>query len=125
MKFRKEEQKEIYQDAFSDQYDSLLETLESIASTTTTVGIDGVSYQMLNHLPLCWKQLLHAFYQKCWLNETLPSIWKQSVIIPILKQGKPRSGVGSYRPVALTSQVGKIMEKIIRKRLLHFCGKMI
>ena len=82
MKFRKkDEQKEIYQDAFPDQcyylnspiqYGdfSFLQILESFASNTTTVGIDGVSYQMLNHLPLCWKQLLHAFYQKCWLNET-------------------------------------------------------
>ena len=24
------------------------------------------------------------------LNQTLPSTWKQSVIIPMLKQGKPR-----------------------------------
>ena len=134
MKFRKEEeQKEIYQDTFPDQchylnspiqYDESLETLQSLASNTTTVGIDGVSYQLLNHLPLSWKQLLHAFDQKCWLNDDiLPSVWKQSVIIPILKQSKPRSGVGSYRPIALTSQVGKIMEKIILKRLLHYCEK--
>ena len=133
MKFRQEEeQTEIYQDAFPDQrhylnspiqYDEFLETLETFASNTTTVGIDGVSYQMLNHLPLSWKQLLHAFCIKCWLNETLLSIWKQSVIIPILKQGKPRSGVGSYRPIALTPQVGKIIEKIILKRLLDYCGK--
>jgi len=48
---------------------------------------------MLNHLPDSRKQLLHAFYQTFWLNETLPSIWKQSVIIPILKQGKPKSAI--------------------------------
>ena len=76
---------------------------------------------MLNHLPLSWKELLHA--KQCWLNEALPSIWKQSVLIPILKQGKARSGVGSYRPIALTSPIGTIMEKIILKRLLHYCGK--
>ena len=90
MKFRKEEeQKEIYQDTFSDQChlnspiqtDDFLENLEPFASNTTTVGTDGVSYQMLNLLPLSWKPLLHAFYQQCWLNETLPGIWKQSVIL--------------------------------------------
>ena len=78
---------------------------------------------MLNHLPDSWKQLLHAFYQKCWLNETLPSIWKQSVIIPILKQGKPKSAIASYRPIALTSHAGKIMEKIILKRWLYITVK--
>ena len=63
------------------------------------------------------------FTKKCWLNETLPSIWKQSVIIPILKQGKTKSAIASYKPVALTSHAGKIMEKIILKRLPHYCEK--
>ena len=97
IKFRKKEE---YKDAISDQchclnsplpYDEFIETLESFASNSTAVGVDGISYQMLNHLPDNWEQLLHAFYQKCWLNETLPSIWKQSVIIQILKQGKTKS----------------------------------
>ena len=133
IKFRKEEeQKEEYKDAISNQchylnsplqYDEFIETLESFASNSTAVGIDGISYPMLNHLPDSWKQLLHAFYQKCCLNETLPSIWKQSVIIPILKQGKPKSTIASYRPIALASHAGKIMEMIILKRLLHYCEK--
>ena len=91
----------------------------NFASNITVVGIDCISYQMLNHLPDSWKQRLHAFYQKSWLNETLPSIWKQSVIIPILKQGKPKSAIASYRLMALTSHAGKIMAKIILKQLLH------
>ena len=131
IKFKKEEeQKEEYKDAISNQrhylnsplqYDEFIETLESFASNFTAVGIDGISYQMLNYLPDSWKQLLHAFYQKCWLNETLPSIWKQLVIIPILKQDKLKSAIASYRPIALTSHAGKIMENIILKRLLYYC----
>ena len=126
--WKEEEQKEEYNDAVPDQCHYLnsplqydIETLESFASNSTAVGIDGISYQMLNHLPDSWKQLLHAFYQKCWLNETLPSIRKQSVIIPILKQGKPKSAIASYRPIALTSHADKIIEKIILRRLLHYC----
>ena len=57
---------------------------------------------MLNHLPDSWKQLLPAFDQTCWLNETLPSIWKQSVIIPMLELGKPKSAIASYRPIILS-----------------------
>ena len=73
MKIRKEEeQKEEYRDAIPNQcqylnsplqYDEFLETLESFASNTTTVGIDCISYRMLNHSPDSWKQLLHAFCQ--------------------------------------------------------------
>ena len=93
-KVRKEEQKEEHKDAVPNlcqylnsplQYNEFLETLESFESNTTTVDIDGISYQMLNHLPGSWKYSLHALYQKYWLNETLPSIWKQLLIILILK----------------------------------------
>ena len=80
IKIRKEEKlKEDYKDAIPNQrhylnsplqYHEFLETLESFASNATPVGIDGISYQMLNHLPDRRKQLLHAVYQKCWLNET-------------------------------------------------------
>ena len=65
------------------------------------------------------------FTKNSWLNETLPSIWKQSVIIPILKQGKPKSAIANYRPNTLISHAGMIMEKIILKRLLHYCEKKI
>ena len=61
IKFRKEEeQKEEYKDAIPDhcrylnsplQYDECIETLKSFASNITAVGIDGISYQMLDHLP--------------------------------------------------------------------------
>ena len=127
IKFRKEKQKQ-YKGAIPNhcrylnsplQYDECIETLESFASNITAVGIDGISYQMLDHLP---ETVITCIFTKTyWLNETLPSIWKQSVIIPILKQGKPKSAIASYRPVALTSHAGKIMGKIILKRLLHYC----
>jgi hypothetical protein len=77
---------------------------------------------MIN-LPLSWKILLLSFYQTCWLKGTLPTLRKQSVVIPVLKAGKIKSSVNSYRPIALTSQVGKIFEKNILSRLLHFCEK--
>ena len=72
MKIRKkEEQKEEYRDVIPNQchylnsplqYDEFLGALGSFASDTLTAGIDCISYQMLNHLPDSWKQLLHAFY---------------------------------------------------------------
>ena len=56
IKFRKEEQKE-YKDAIPNQcrnlnsplqYDDCIETLKFFASNFAAVGIDGISYQMLN-----------------------------------------------------------------------------
>ena len=105
------------------QMDEFVEALESFKNNNSAVGLDGISYQMLINLPTIWKELLLSFFQKCWRNGTIPTPWKQSVVVPIPKEGKPRSALGSYRPIALTSHVGKILEKIILQRLSYYCEK--
>ena len=66
-----EEQKEEYNDAIPNQCHYLnsplqydIETLESFASNSTAVGIDGISYQMLNHLPYSWKTVITCILPK-------------------------------------------------------------
>lgn len=44
----------------------------------------------------------------------------RSCCIEILNQGKDPSVVSSYRPVALTSCLCKVLEKMINRRLLHY-----
>ena len=39
-------------------------------------------------------------------------------MIPILKRGKDKSKAESYRPISLTSCVGKLMERLINTRLM-------
>jgi ribonuclease HI len=104
-------------------FNEFIEILHSFTNNTSSVGIDGISYQMLSHLPPKWKRLLFSFYQQCWLNGALPKIWKQSIVIPILKEGKPKTSLNSYRPISLTSHSGKVLEKIIQRRLEYFCEK--
>ena len=41
------------------------------------------------------------------------------VIEPILKPGKDASDPSNYRPTALTSQLGKTMEKMVTERLMY------
>ena len=43
----------------------------------------------------------------------LPSIWKCSTIIPILKPGKPRTEGASYRPISLLCPAVKILERLL------------
>jgi len=51
-------------------------------------------------------------------------LFLESIIVPICKPGKDPSLAESYRPIALTSHVGKIMEKIINERLKYYLEKM-
>jgi len=72
---------------------------------------------MLKHLGSIAMMKLLFFYNKVWQVGTLPRSWKEAVIIPIRKPGKDSSNPMNYRPIALTSHVGKIMERMITDRL--------
>ncbi len=49
----------------------------------------------------------------------LSSIWKEAVAIPIRKPGKDPTNPTSYRPISLTSNLCKIMERMIVDRLTY------
>lgn len=42
-----------------------------------------------------------------------PSSWKHGIIVPVGKPGKDKYNTINYRPIALTSNLCKLMEKYI------------
>ena len=52
--------------------------------------------------------------------------WKRANVVPIHKKGD-KSAMGHYRPVSLTSLGWKILESIIKERLVEFleCNDII
>lgn len=45
--------------------------------------------------------------------------WKHGVIIPVAKPGKDHTQPINYRPIALTSNICKIMERMVMSRLVY------
>lgn len=83
-------------------------------------GPDRIHYEMLRHLtPGTLKAILH-FFNKIWFEAYFPVAWQETIMLPLLKPGKDRSEPASYRPIALTSCLGKCFERMINKRLTHF-----
>lgn len=74
---------------------------------------------MLENLTDKVKEVLMCLYNKVWTEGIIPRGWKESIIIPIKKPGKDPQIPSSYRPIALTSQMGKTMERIINDRLVY------
>ena len=82
------------------------------AKVRKATGPDGVSNRMLK---LCSQQLAYVFsciYQFVLDSAVIPQIWKTSAIIPVPKISKPKE-LNQYRPVALTSNVMKCLERIL------------
>ena len=105
-------------DAYNAKF-SLRELKNALSSTEATApGEDNILYEMLKHLPEAAKHFLLKIVNKIWETGILPDSWKIGLIIPIRKPGKDALEPSSYRPIALTSCVCKLMEKMINTRLI-------
>ena len=83
-------------------------------------GRDNIHYQLLKHLPLSSLKLLLSIFNHYWTTDTVPNSWHNATIIPIPKPGKDHTNPTNYRPIALTSCLCKIFEKILNTRLVWF-----
>jgi len=66
------------------------------------------------------KDVLLRLLNLSWKKGELPQIWKNAHLVPILKKGKNPAEPRSFRPISLTSCIGKIAERLINRRLYWF-----
>ena len=98
---------------------SLRELREALSSCeSTSPGEDCILYEMLKQLPEETKDFLLKIINKIWETGIMPKNWKVSLVIPIRKPNKDPFQATSYRPIALTSCVCKLMEKMVNSRLV-------
>ena len=84
----------------------------------TAPGEDNITYAMIESLNAENKLKILRLFNDIWTKGVIPQQWKNSIIIPILKNGKNKQDKNSYRPISLTSVLSKIMEKLIKERLI-------
>ena len=75
---------------------------------------------MLIHLPESAITLLLDIYNGVWVEGKILNKWKSAILLPFQKPGKPSNRPDSYRPIVLTSNVCKVLEKIVNTRLVHY-----
>ncbi|BFZ07875.1 hypothetical protein BsWGS_10914 [Bradybaena similaris] len=80
-------------------------------------GPDEISNEMIINLGPAAKTKLLEIYNHSWMNGTVPQVWREAITIPIHKKGKCKSQASSYRPISLTSTVGKVLERVVNHRL--------
>ena len=84
-----------------------------------TPGPDNISNEMLLHLgPVSTAVLLRAI-NTSWREGRVPAEWRRASICPIPKAGKDKTSISSYRPIALTSHLAKLAERLVLARLTH------
>ena len=77
---------------------------------------------MLINLGPRGKEALLLLVNKTWETGKIPKIWRLAIITPILKKGKSADKPQNYRPISLTSCIGKLFERMINHRLYYYTG---
>ena len=90
------------------------------AKKQSAPGPDRIHYEMLRHLSPASLSHLLRYFNHLWREAAFSCCWTSAHIITLLKPGKDPSVPTSYRPIALTSCLGKTYERLINRRLVYF-----
>ena len=83
---------------------------------------DGLNNFILKKIQFAIVPTLTYLINKCFENSVFPNCLKKAVIIPQYKKGDPKVAE-NYRPISLLPTIGKLIEKLVPKRMLNFLEK--
>ena len=101
----------------------LADAIRSLANGKA-VAPDGVSIELfkitLNGDPVLRRRLLDIVV-RIWRGGEVPQQWKDAIVM-VLHKKKGRIECGNYRGISLVAHAGKVMLKIIARRLSEYVG---
>ena len=122
-KNREERRAISFETTLAQEYNSAISMKEfeyALSKTSeTSPGHDQITYSLISRSNQSFKLHLLKVFNKIFLENKYPNSWRVSIIIPIAKKDKDPSLPLNYRPIALTSCLCKLMEKILNLRLTH------
>ena len=96
------------------------------SANETAIGPDGVSVELfkitLNGDPAQRRRLLDVVV-RIWRGCEVPQQWKYAIIM-VLHKTKDRTECGNYGGILLLAHAGKILLKIIARRLSEYCERV-
>lgn len=86
-------------------------------------GSDGILFSFIQNSGNIANNFLLKIFNTIWSTGVVPKEWKKGIIIPILKPGKNKHSIESYRPITLFNTMTKLMETIVNTRLIWYLEK--
>ena len=79
-------------------------------------GQDGIAVEMMK--ADCLLGVCMVLFQVCWKYGLVPSAWKESLVVPVLKkQAKGACDMNNFRGVSLISTVSRVLCMVLNNRL--------
>lgn len=109
------------------QIPSLVETRTAIRAmkNNKAAGPDEIPAEIFKYGGELIQNELHQLLVKIWINETIPSDFRDANIITIYKQKGDRSECGNYRGISLLATAGKILARILNNRLKTLAERIL
>ena len=106
----------VYNDTLSNIHFTPLDVRDMLLSINPNkaVGPDEIHPRVLKETAEILYPPLFRIFRLSLDKGILPNVWKHANVSPIFKKGN-RAEAGNYRPVSLTSQVCKVLEKMKTK----------
>ena len=110
-------------ESFSTTPAEVFDTLQGLKPGKAP-GPDDIPARLLQ---LCARGIsvsLATLFDRSFAEGSVPLAWKEALVVPVYK-GDSKSSPSNYRPIALLSQVSKVMEKIVLQRLRPFIDPLL
>ena len=109
-----------YQTAITDIIISIADIEKKISDlrSSPSTGPDGISTTLLKHCKDCLSLPLSIIYRKSLDTGEVPQAWRDANVTPIFKKGK-KSDACNYRPISLTAIPVKILESLIKDKIVN------
>ena len=85
-------------------------------------GPDNMEPRVLREVAEQVSELLTNIFNSSLESVQVPEDWRVAYVTPLFKKGS-REELGYYRPVCLTSVVGKVLETLIRDQMRNHLNK--
>ena len=83
-------------------------------------GLDQVANEFIHHMGPVARRSLLRLINASWAQGVVPSGWRDAEMVPVYKgDGKDPNVRKSYRPISLTSNLAKVMERMVTERLRY------
>ena len=86
-------------------------------NTKKAEGHDRISNKIISYILPSLTPILHPLYNIFVYRGHYPMVWKRAMGLMILKPNKKKSYPGSFPPISLLCNFGKLLESIVTTRL--------
>ena len=113
---------------FNDELKDIVVTKDNVEkkllrlNTTKSQGRDQMHPRVLKELSSEISEILATLFNKSITAGYLPSEWKFAIVVPLFKKGSKKKAE-NYRPVSLTSVICKVLESILRDKIINHMDK--